>query len=74
MHHAHAAQPRLVRVADELAQGLARLVHAQAVQVELALDAPVARAQAAGLTNVSLLAADDGLGKGTSKYGIDLSK
>ena len=31
-------------------------------------------AQAAGLTNVSLLAADDGLGKGTSKYGIDLSK
>ena len=31
-------------------------------------------AQAAGRTNVSLLAADDGLGKGTSKYGIDLSK
>ena len=31
-------------------------------------------AQAAGLTNVSLLAADDGLGKGASKYGIDLSK
>ena len=31
-------------------------------------------AQAAGLTNVSLRAADDGLGKGTSKYGIDLSK
>ncbi|WP_246330760.1 bifunctional 2',3'-cyclic-nucleotide 2'-phosphodiesterase/3'-nucleotidase [Acidovorax sp. FHTAMBA] len=31
-------------------------------------------AQAAGLTNVSLLAADDGLGKGMSKYAIDLSK
>ena len=31
-------------------------------------------AQAAGLTNVSLVAADDGSGKGTSKYRIDLSK
>ena len=31
-------------------------------------------AQAAGLTNISLLAADDGTGKGTSKYGVDLSK
>ncbi|MBD9391886.1 bifunctional 2',3'-cyclic-nucleotide 2'-phosphodiesterase/3'-nucleotidase [Acidovorax sp. ACV01] len=31
-------------------------------------------AQAAGLANVSLLAADDGSGKGTSKYGVDLSK
>ncbi len=31
-------------------------------------------AQAAGLGNVSLLAADDGSGKGTSKYGVDLSK
>ena len=31
-------------------------------------------AQAAGLTNVSLLAADDGSGKGTSKYKLDLSK
>ncbi|WCM94306.1 bifunctional 2',3'-cyclic-nucleotide 2'-phosphodiesterase/3'-nucleotidase [Acidovorax sp. NCPPB 2350] len=31
-------------------------------------------AQAAGLANVSLLAADDGSGKGTSKYQIDLSK
>eukprot|EP01032_Pedospumella_encystans_P037183 gene37183-42114_t len=30
-------------------------------------------AQAAGLGNVSLLAADDGSGKGTSKYGVDLS-
>ena len=31
-------------------------------------------AQAAGLANVSLLAADDGSGKGTSKYRLDLSK
>ena len=31
-------------------------------------------AQAAGLKNVSLLAADDGSGKGTSKYAIDLSQ
>ena len=31
-------------------------------------------AQAAGLANVSLLAADDGSGKGTSKYGVDLSR
>jgi 2',3'-cyclic-nucleotide 2'-phosphodiesterase/3'-nucleotidase len=31
-------------------------------------------AQAAGLTNISLLAADDGSGKGTSKYRIDLSQ
>ena len=31
-------------------------------------------AQAAGLANVSLLAADDGLGKGMSKYGVDLSR
>ncbi|PJI96426.1 2',3'-cyclic-nucleotide 2'-phosphodiesterase/3'-nucleotidase [Acidovorax sp. 69] len=31
-------------------------------------------AQAAGLAHVSLLAADDGSGKGTSKYGVDLSK
>ncbi len=31
-------------------------------------------AQAAGLANVSLVAADDGSGKGTSKYRIDLSK
>ncbi|WP_246072750.1 bifunctional 2',3'-cyclic-nucleotide 2'-phosphodiesterase/3'-nucleotidase [Extensimonas perlucida] len=31
-------------------------------------------AQAAGLANVSLLAADDGSGKGTSKYAIDLSR
>ena len=31
-------------------------------------------AQAAGLTNVSLVAADDGSGKGTSKYSVDLSK
>ncbi|MDP3229003.1 MAG: bifunctional 2',3'-cyclic-nucleotide 2'-phosphodiesterase/3'-nucleotidase [Acidovorax sp.] len=31
-------------------------------------------AQAAGLTHISLLAADDGSGKGTSKYGVDLSK
>ncbi|CAN7281981.1 bifunctional 2',3'-cyclic-nucleotide 2'-phosphodiesterase/3'-nucleotidase [Acidovorax sp. Leaf78] len=34
----------------------------------------LAVAQAAGLTNVSLLAADDGSGKGTSKYAVDLSK
>jgi 2',3'-cyclic-nucleotide 2'-phosphodiesterase / 3'-nucleotidase len=31
-------------------------------------------AQAAGLPGVSLVAADDGSGKGTSKYAIDLSK
>jgi 2',3'-cyclic-nucleotide 2'-phosphodiesterase/3'-nucleotidase len=31
-------------------------------------------AQAAKLDNVSLLAADDGAGKGTSKYRVDLSK
>ena len=31
-------------------------------------------AQAAGLANVSLVAEDDGSGKGTSKYAIDLSK
>lgn len=31
-------------------------------------------AQAAGLSGVSLVAADDGLGKGTSKYAIDLSQ
>ncbi|WP_233589767.1 bifunctional 2',3'-cyclic-nucleotide 2'-phosphodiesterase/3'-nucleotidase [Acidovorax sp. FJL06] len=34
----------------------------------------LAVAQAAGLANVTLLAADDGSGKGTSKYGVDLSK
>ncbi|BEU95631.1 bifunctional 2',3'-cyclic-nucleotide 2'-phosphodiesterase/3'-nucleotidase [Acidovorax sp. DW039] len=34
----------------------------------------LAVAQAAGLSNVSLLAADDGSGKGTSKYALDLSK
>ena len=31
-------------------------------------------AQAAGLANVSLVAADDGSGKGTSKYSVDMSK
>jgi 2',3'-cyclic-nucleotide 2'-phosphodiesterase/3'-nucleotidase len=31
-------------------------------------------AQAAGLGNISLVAADDGSGKGTSKYRLDLSK
>ena len=31
-------------------------------------------AQAAGLSNVTLVAADDGSGKGTSKYAVDLSK
>ncbi|MDA8457055.1 bifunctional 2',3'-cyclic-nucleotide 2'-phosphodiesterase/3'-nucleotidase [Acidovorax sp. GBBC 3334] len=34
----------------------------------------LAVAQAAGLANISLLAADDGSGKGTSKYRLDLSK
>ena len=34
----------------------------------------LAVAQAAGLANVTLLAADDGSGKGTSKYKLDLSK
>ncbi len=34
----------------------------------------LAVAQAAGLANVSLVAADDGSGKGTSKYAVDLSK
>ena len=47
MDDAHAAQPGAVRQADELAQRLARFVAAQAVQVELALDAPAARAQLA---------------------------
>ena len=47
MDDAHAAQPRAVRQANELAQRLARFVAAQAVQVELALDAPAARAQLA---------------------------
>ncbi len=31
-------------------------------------------AQAAGLANISLVAADDGSGKGLSKYAIDLSR
>ncbi len=31
-------------------------------------------AQAAGLANISLVAADDGSGKGTSKYAVDLSR
>ncbi|QIL78505.1 bifunctional 2',3'-cyclic-nucleotide 2'-phosphodiesterase/3'-nucleotidase [Diaphorobacter sp. HDW4A] len=34
----------------------------------------IAVAQAAGLANVSLLTADDGSGKGASKYKVDLSK
>ena len=34
----------------------------------------LAVAQAAGLANVTLLAADDGSGKGVSKYAVDLSK
>ncbi|WP_026435800.1 bifunctional 2',3'-cyclic-nucleotide 2'-phosphodiesterase/3'-nucleotidase [Acidovorax sp. JHL-9] len=34
----------------------------------------LAVAQAAGLNNVSLVAADDGSGKGTSKYAVDLSR
>ena len=45
--HAQAAQPALVRLADEAAQRLARLVGALAVQVDLRLDAPVALAQLA---------------------------
>ena len=46
VHHAHAAQAVFVRLADELAQRLARFIDAQAVQVKLILDAPMARAQA----------------------------
>ena len=45
MHHPHAAHPPAVAVADEGGQRLARIVAAQAVQVDLALDAPVAPAQ-----------------------------
>ena len=47
MDDAHAAQAGAVRQADEFAQRLARVVAAQAVQVELALDAPVPAAQLA---------------------------
>src|SRR5574337_1215930 len=47
MHHTHAAQARAVGQADEFAQRLARLLYAQAVQIQLALDAPLAGAQPA---------------------------
>ena len=58
VYHAHAADAVLVRLADEVAQGLACIVAAQAVQVELALDAPVAPAQFA-----RHIGADAGLAK-----------
>ena len=45
VHHAHAAQALLVGVADKARQGLARLVAALAVQINLALDAPFTLAQ-----------------------------
>lgn len=45
MHHANAAQTGLMAVPDELAQSFARLIGAQAMQVDLALDAPVSLAQ-----------------------------
>ena len=47
MHHAHAAQADLDGLADEGGQRFARIVGAQAVQVQLALDAPLAAAQLA---------------------------
>jgi hypothetical protein len=48
VHDAHAAHARAVRQPDELAQRLAGFVRAQAVQVQLALNAPVAATQLAG--------------------------
>ena len=47
VHHAHTAQALLVDLADELAELLARLVNAQAVQIDLRLDGPLAAAQLA---------------------------
>jgi hypothetical protein len=47
VHHAHAAQADLDRLTDEGGQRFARVVGAQPVQVQLALDAPFAPAQAA---------------------------
>ena len=47
MHHAHAAPPLAVGLADKAAQGLARLIAAQTVQVNLALQSPIALAQLA---------------------------
>jgi hypothetical protein len=47
MHHPDAAQPLLMRLAHEPAQGLAGLVRAKAVQVNLPLNAPMAFAQLA---------------------------
>src|SRR6185369_8772826 len=47
VHYAHAAPTSTVRFADERGQRLARFLAAQAVQVDLALDAPVALAQLA---------------------------
>ena len=46
MHHTYAAYALFVGLADEAAEGIARLVAAQAVQVQLALDGPLALAQA----------------------------
>ena len=48
MHHAHAANAGAKRQANEFAEGLAGFVGAQAVQVELALNAPVSAAQLVG--------------------------
>ncbi len=45
MHHAYAAQAGAVRQANELAQRLTRFIGAQAVQIQLTLDAPVPAAQ-----------------------------
>ena len=47
MYHTHAAQPCAVREANELPQRLACFVRAQAVQVQVALNAPVPAAQLA---------------------------
>ena len=41
MHHAHAAQALFVRVANELSQAHARLLRAQAMQVNLTLNGPL---------------------------------
>ena len=48
VHHAHAAQTGAPGLAQEGAQGFARLVGAQAVQIHLSLHGPVAAAQPGG--------------------------
>ena len=45
MNHAHAAKPLLVRIADKAAHCLACVVASQTMQIDLALNAPLAFAQ-----------------------------